>query len=159
MNEGTDEFKAWKAERKTAAGACTVDTLAEFVRVTMGAEHDYGTVCHAVALCAEAAAWAANACPRGGITGFQAGAVFWEFARSWRGLKGAARLIDYDDALYPQCADRFDRTISRRVLTDLAAKATDKLANDGDNAHPDVVAHWKMLADGGVPFGLTVVDR
>ena len=27
-----------------------------------------------------------------------------------------------------------------------------------DVAHPDVVAHWKSIVDGNVPFGLKVED-
>lgn len=49
----------------------------------MAMEHDYGTICVAIGAIAAAAARAADRSPNGGITGFQAGAVFWEFTRAW----------------------------------------------------------------------------
>ena len=58
---------------------------------------DYGTVCHAIALSAVATAWAANKTAQGGITGFQAGAVMWEFIKNWSysSNKTGMRLVDY----------------------------------------------------------------
>lgn len=54
----------------------TIDTLPEFMNhVLKDYKHDYGTICKAIGACVIAAAWAANASPQGGITGFQAGEV------------------------------------------------------------------------------------
>lgn len=45
--------------------------------------HDYGTIGHAVAASAIGAATAVDHSPTGGITGFQAGAIMWEFIQHW----------------------------------------------------------------------------
>ena len=65
-------------------------------------EHDYGTVCHAMAAVAVQAAKAFNDSEQGGITGFQAGAVMWEFIKRFMHLEGPMRLVQYNDMLYPQ---------------------------------------------------------
>jgi hypothetical protein len=122
-------------------------------------QHDYGTICHAVTAAAVAAAWCINAEPRqGGITGFQSGAIFWEFARQWRGISGDARLLAFDDMLYPQCAEKFDKVIALDTFERLREKAKNLLAdnNVGHGLHPEVRAHMQSIADGTVPFGYRV---
>ena len=62
----------------------TLETLPGFINYVMNDYmHDYGTICHAVAACALASAWAANDSPNGGITGFQANFVMWDFVKQW----------------------------------------------------------------------------
>lgn len=134
----------------------TLAQLPAFIeRLMNGYRHDYGTVCHAVAACALAAAHAANRTEGGGITGFQAGAIMWEFIRHWRGLDGPTTLQEWGDALYPQNADRFN-SINRDTLEWLQAEARKRLEEPG--AHPNVQKHWEALAAGGGPFGLKVSD-
>ncbi len=80
----------------------TLESLPEFMRHLLSDyQHDYGTICHAVAACAVGAAWAANSAPHGGITGFQAGAVMWEFIRHWKydGQDKPLQLLDWENAL------------------------------------------------------------
>lgn len=160
MDEKSPEFKAWKDERAGAARACTTDTLAAFVRETMGAPHGYGSVVHAVALCAEAAAWAANSDPgaRGGLTGFQAGFVSMQFFRSWSRIDGPFRIVRYENMLYPQYGGDFrDREIDAHTWKWLQEQAAEKLANTDDIAPADAVSdHWRSIVAGVVPFGFVV---
>jgi hypothetical protein len=151
-----EEDKLDEAWYRAAREVRTTEQLTAFMNHVMnGYTHDYGTVCKAVAACALAAAWCADRTPGGGITGFQAGAVFWEFARQWLHIEGAARLIKYKDMLYPQNADRFSRTLDKRTAEWLRDEAKKKLA-DGAGAHPNVKAHWEALASGELPFGYTL---
>lgn len=101
------------------ASSQTLETLPQFMNhVLNDYRHDYGTICKAIGACAIAAAWAANASPQGGITGFQAGAVMWEFIRNWnyRRNKCGLKIVDIDDMLYPQYGAKFDKTITKRVM-------------------------------------------
>jgi hypothetical protein len=145
----------WFAE----AAKQTVATLPDFIeRICGGYQHDYGTICHAVAAAAVGAAWAADKHPSAGITGFQAGAVMWEFMRRWNGVEYPARLIKYEDMLYPQYEHHFQKTIPRKVMDALVAKAREKLQST-DSMHPNVRAHMESVAEGTPPFGYTVTDN
>lgn len=136
----------------------TLETLPAFLtKLTQDYQHDYGTICKAIAVAAVAAANAVDASPQGGITGFQAGAVMWEFIRGWQGIQGPLRLVRYGEMLYPQCADKFATTIPRSVFAELQRLAGERLAA-GDYAHPDVRAHWQSIVDGVVPFGYMLVN-
>ena len=83
------------------------DNFPEFFReLTEDYEHDYGTVCHAMA-----AMWAFNKSEgaRGGITGFQASCVMWQVIRhmNYENNKCGLRLLDIDNLLYPQYEYKF----------------------------------------------------
>lgn len=151
--------KDWFAE----ANKQTLETLPDFMKHIMNDYvHDYGTVCHAVAACAIAAAWAANKMDgaRGGITGFQAGFVMWDFIRqlNYSSNKCGMRIIDYDKMLYPQYEDMFQKTISSDTWNSLIKQAEENLKNR-QNAHPAVVAHWESIKNGHVPFGYEVKEH
>lgn len=140
----------------------TLDTLPEFMRkLSEDYSHDYGTVCHMVAAGAVAAAWAMNQSKgaQGGITGFQAGAVMWEFIRHWNhsGEDKPMRLLDYNDLLYPQYAHKF-QVISKSTWEWAQEKAKENLKNSS-YANPEVIAHWRSVAEGFVPFGLRVGEE
>lgn len=159
INEDMHLEKEWYSE----AAKQTLKTLPDFINHVMNDYfHDYGTVCKAIAACAIAAAWAANEeeGARGGITGFQAGAVMWEFIRQWQftGNKTGLKITNYDNMLYPQYAENFEKKISRGVWNRMKAEAKRLLEEDSKFASENVVAHWKSIADGHVPFGYTVKD-
>lgn len=145
--------KQWYVDAKSV----TTETLPEFVRhLTEDFEHDYGTICHAVAACALAAAQAVNKSSQGGITGFQSGAIMWEFIQEWQHLRDKPmRLIQYEDMLYPQYEDKF-WTINPETWKHLQETAQKRLAEADDPVHEDVRKHWQTVADGIVPFGYTV---
>lgn len=134
----------------------TIDTLESEIRDVMSADHDYGTICVAIGHIAAAAARAADRMPSGGITGFQAGAVFWEFTRAWGVFgDGPKRVVTYGDMLYPQYADKMAPTISADTWRWLQEEAARNL-KERSTAVESVVAHWRSIVDGVVPFGYSV---
>ena len=124
--------------------------------------HDYGTICHAISACALAAAWAANSSDQGGITLFQSSAVMWDFVRQWgyKNNKTFLRIIDYDKMLYPQYKDDFeDRTIYQSTwgaLQNEAKRLLDEIDSGKGSAADSVIAHWKDIVNGVVPFGYKI---
>lgn len=148
---------AWFERAK--AREMTLETLPAFLQELAGFGHDYNTIVYAVAAAAVAAGTALNRTPNGGITGFQAGAVMWEFRGLWlhKPRDEPAWYCEGSDLLYPQYSYRF-RAISPRVWEWLQKRAGELMTEAGD-AHPDVVAHWRSILAGTVPFGLTVEDR
>ena len=159
LNEESDEFEKIKEEwHKEAAEIRTSDELAKFAdHLFNDYIHDYGTVVHAVAAIALAGAWLGSY--KEGITGFQAGFVMWEFIRNWnhKGNKTGMKILDYDDMLYPQCQDRYEKVISQSTWERLQEEAKKNLCSI-ENAHPYVVEHWKSIVNGVVPFGYAVKE-
>lgn len=156
--EGLHEQWYQRAEEMTLA------KLPEFLReLTEDYVHDYGTICHAIAAAAVAAAWAVERSPVGGITGFQAGAIMWEFLTHWQTeyRDKPLRLLDYGNLLYPQYRDRFTG-ISPATWTWVQQQAAEELAAEEmrqpHQAANSVVDHWRSIVAGNVPFGLRVVE-
>lgn len=140
----------------------TFDTLPEFIRHVMNDyAHDYGTVCHAISACAVATAWACNRMEgaRGGITGFQAGFVMWDFILHWiyTNNECGIKLINYDDLLFPQYEYKFEKTISKKSWEAVQSQAK-RFISEKDYAHPSVIEHWKSIIDGELPFGFKIGD-
>jgi hypothetical protein len=137
----------------------TLPTFVEHLAIDYG--HDYGTICHALAAAAIAAASALNHSEAGGITGFQAGAMMWQFISKWMRYDSPLKMLNYDDMLYPQYRDRFDQSISTETWKWIQEQAKTRLAEDCDrpHAHPDVRRHWKSIVEGVVPFGWHVAEE
>lgn len=119
--------------------------LLEYIRSLVEREHDYGTCVYAMSMAAEAAFnYVAH---RLGVTGFQSSCADMDFLSRTRGIKGPWMILKAEDALYPQ----YDlRGKLNKMLTEakpwLKEQATAKLA-ETKNAHPDVISHWKRLAE------------
>lgn len=154
-----DNLESKMRELYKEAKKQTPDTIGGFVKHAMcDYPHDYGSVCVAVAACAIAGVYAADNTPQGGITGYQAGFVMWEFIRqlNYRGNKCGLRMIDYDNMLFPQYADKFEKTISSDTWKLLQEEAKKKIEEDSAFADPAVINHWKSIVDGVVPFGYKI---
>lgn len=143
--------KKWQEEARKQ----TLETLPAFLQKLATHEHDYGTICRAIAAAAVGAAWAIEHSPHGGITGFQASCVTWDFLEHWGSIKFPAAIVRYEDMLFPQYAEKFN-SITPETWEHLQAKARENLAQPREHAHPAVAAHWQTVADGVVPFGYTV---
>lgn len=120
------------------------DDFPEFFReLTEDYEHDYGTVCHAMAAIGLAAmrAFDRSEGARGGITGFQAGCVMWEVIRhmNYENNKCGLRLLDMDNLLYPQYEYEFN-TIDKDVWKAVQEEARNRIKES-------VEAHEKYLSD------------
>jgi hypothetical protein len=145
--------KEWYAE----AREMTMEKLPAFLeKITTQYKHDYGTICHAISSAAIAAAWAVEHTPQGGITGFQAGCIMWEFITHWMTeyADKPIRLVSYEKMLYPQYNNEFT-TITKDTWEWLQKEATRKLAESPD-AHPNVVHQWKTIVNGQVPFDFKI---
>lgn len=145
-----DELAAKRKDIKT------FEELTEFLKyVKENCNTGYGEAPRAMAQAALAVAW--YLAGEFGITGFQAGCVMWDFIRDWSysGNKTSLRIVDYDNMLYPQYDYKFEKTITPSVWNALQKEAAKNL-EERDHAHPDVVAHWKSIAEGHVPFGYSV---
>lgn len=130
--------------------------LASFVkRLAEDYDHDYGTIVEACAAAANAAIWAVNASPQGGITGFQAGCIMWRFIRHFMSIDGPMKLVKYEDMIFPQYASDFDKTIPESVFKGLQELAKKKLET-AQELHPNVRTHMQSIVDGVVPFGHTL---
>jgi len=156
ITEESEIHKEWAKE----VAEMTMEKLLEFIRkLTNDYNHDYGTVCHAVACAAIAAAKAVmrtDAC--NGITGFQAGAIQWEIIKLW-GLypEGSnLRMIDYNDLLYPQYWYKF-KAIKPSVWEETKKKAKKLLAVENYGSEL-VRKHWQSIVNDVVPFGLLVEE-
>lgn len=126
----------------------TKEQLTEYVESLVNKTHDYGTCVYAMSMAAEAAYNYVSHCL--GVSGFQASCADLDFLRRTRGMERFL-IINAGDALYPQSdpQEKFEKYMIdiRPWLKEQAAR---KLA-ETDRAHPDVIAHWKMLA--GLPHG------
>ena len=135
----------------------TLEKLPEFIRMlSQDYQHDYGTICHAITAGAIGAAWAVERGPSGGITGFQASCIMWEFIKQWMHYDGPMRLLQIKDMLYPQSEDKFNQ-LSKETAKWLKEEAQKELAK-GHSMHPRVKAHMEQVAEGMIPFGYTVEE-
>jgi len=146
LKEGTDEFKAIKKQWQEQAGKATIDNIAEFMTdLTTKYQHDYGTICHAIAIAAKAAARAIDHSPQGGITGFQAGAIMWQFISEWAhpNNKTGMKLVNYDNFLYPQYGEKFEKTITSSTWEAIQKEAKAKIEN-ADLGHTEFIANTEQ---------------
>jgi hypothetical protein len=154
MEHKTDELKLhaqWQAEAKEM----TLEKLPEFLQRLSEHEHDYGTICRAIAAAGIAAMWAVERGPQGGITGFQAGCIIWDVIEGWGSFdKGPKRMQCYHTMLYPQYEHAF-RCISASTWEWLQKEA-EKNLGERNGVDPKVAAHWQSIVDGAVPFGYRI---
>jgi len=121
-------------------------------------QHDYGTICHAITASALATINAINNTEQGHITGAQAGCIMWGIITKFMCKKGALKLLEYDNMLYPQYKSHFDKTISKETFADLQEKAKKLLDTNGEKAHNEVRLHWIQIINGYVPFGYKIKE-
>lgn len=156
ITEESGIHKAWYKEAESKK--MTMKTLPAFLKkLTEEYEHDYGTICHAVTAGALATARAIDRSPGGGITGFQAGCIMWDFIKHWMHYKNPMRLVDYENMLYPQYETKFT-CITPSTWKWLRGKAKQNL-KEKQQAHPEVLKHWQEIANGVIPFGYNVTKE
>ncbi len=118
--------------------------LTEYIDSLVNRQHDYGTCVYAMSMAAEAAFnYVAHQL---GVTGFQASCADLDIIRRTRSLKGPFMLIKGEDALYPQydLPERLAKAMEEWKPW-LKEQAEANL-RDVQHAHPNVIAHWKKLA-------------
>lgn len=157
-----DEFELRDELTKKRKEIETFEDLTEFLKhIEENCNCGYGEAPRAMAQASLAVAW--YLADKFGITGFQAGFVMWDFIRDWsfRSNRTGLRIVDYDNMLYPQYDDKFEKTITPYIWEAIQKAAKENLAEDGTRgyyAHPDVRAHWESIVAGNVPFGYSVKD-
>lgn len=156
-----------EAERKRVRAAWRTATpktpaeLVTFFEELNAYKHDYSTICHALGAGAVAATRMLDAwLKQGGITGFQAGFVMWEFISGWMHKDDEPmRLVSFQNMLYPQYAREFEKTIEPDTWKWLQKEARKRLAKGGAPASDNVRRHWESIVAGVVPFGYAVKER
>lgn len=138
----------------------TFEDLTEFLKyVEENCNYDYGGAPRAMAQACLAVGW--YLAGKFGITGFQANFVMWDFIRDWsfRRNQTSLKIVDYDNMLYPQNQDKFEKTITPSIWEAIQKAAKERLEEDREYpVHPDVQAHWESIVAGNVPFGYVVKD-
>lgn len=132
------------------------DDLINFLKdVEANYNYDYGVAPRAMAQACLAVGW--YLADKFGITGFQAGFVMWDFVKDWNfsSNKCGLKIVNYDNMLYPQYEDRYEKSISSDTWYALQKEAKANL-EDSKYAHPAVIEHWKSIVNGVVPFGYKV---
>ena len=132
------------------------ESVDSFITYLDGLDHDYGTIVEALAAVAIHAARKMNHAEKsGGIIGFQASGVMWTFVQRWLHQDGPMKLMKFENMLFPQYRDEFEKTISKDTWKYLQKEAAGRLGSRVD-VSTKVKAHWISIASGTVPFGYTV---
>lgn len=120
---------------------------------------DYGKIVYAISACMKATFNYIDRAGHCGITGFQASFIGWEMLKAYLGLennKCGLKLVNYDDMLYPQYEQKFDKTISKDVWSSLQKQAENLIEDKESTPCSRVLEHWYKIANGEVPFGYRV---
>lgn len=153
------EFR--KQAYEIAKSVNTTEELAEFINFISNEPLDYGTAVYAQCAAMLAAQHVMDMGEQGGITGFQAGFIAWEMVRQFMHVgECGLSLRDWENMLYPQYEDRFEKTISRKMFEGLQKKAQERLngIDEQNPMHPEVKAHMESIVKGVVPFGYTISE-
>lgn len=109
-----------------------------------------------------------------GMTAFQIGCVTWQIIDKMmlEDHDCGMRLVNYNNMLYPQYDDRFEKTIEKDTWEALQKKAKELIEKNNEEirkkeagekyafpAGEKVVKHWESIANGNVPFGYTVAEK
>lgn len=139
----------------------TLETLPQFINHLMNDyEHNYGTSIKATMTAMIATFNACDKSEQGGFTGFQVGFIPWLMMNEFWGESEVGRkVIDFEHMLYPQYADKFEKTMSSKIWNKLQEIAKERMKEPVENFHPDVREHIAKIAAGQVPFGYTVKDE
>jgi len=159
----TTEQEFRKQAYEIAKSINSTDELAEFINFIGNYPLDYGTVVYAQCAAMLAAQRVMNNGEQGGITDFQAGFIGWEMVEQFMhvGTCGLS-IVDWENMLYPQYAERFEKTIHRKTFETLQDKAKERLAEAetaGIGLHPEVRKHMESIVNGEVPFGYVIRDN
>lgn len=122
----------------------SVDDLSAYISNLILMKHDYGTCCYAMSMAATAAF---NLVAKHlSVTGFQASCADLDIIRRTRSIDAPFMLVNAEKMLYPQydLHDMLEKSIVEWKAW-ASEQAKEKL-KEVEYAHPDVVAHWEMLA-------------
>lgn len=174
MNElkitATTEQEFKKQAYEIAKSVNTTDELAEFINFISNYPLDYGTVVYAQCAVMLAAQHVMDVGEQGGITGFQAGFIGWEMVKQFMRVGDCGlSLRDWENMLYPQYEEKFEKTIPRDIFEGLQKKAKERIEKAdaatqeekdkfGYGLHPEVRKHMESIVNGVVPFGYVIKE-
>jgi len=133
----------------------SIEELTEYIQSLVNREHDYGTSAYSMSLAATAAFnYIAGSL---GTTGFQAGCADLDILRRTRSIKGPFKIVNYENALYPQYETNFLPTIDQSTLDWLRNEATEKLKEHTNKKRFETDSELKrkeiLFRDFSSPFG------
>lgn len=140
----------------------TKDDLIKLIDEITSYKHDYGTIVYGLFGAMKGAFKVVNDSEQGGITGFQASCLGWELIKEFFTIdeNAPAKLFKYEDFLYPQYEDRFEKAMPKTSWEWIQKKAQENILKaNNESVHPKVLDHWKSIASGNVPFGFSVRDE
>lgn len=123
----------------------SLDELTEFIRSMVDRPHSYGTCPYATSLAAVAAFY--YVASQLGITGFQASCADLDVLRRTRHLEGPFAILNARKLLYPQYNLYQDACRLIDEWKPWAAEEARKELAENPEAHPNVIAHWRRLAE------------
>ncbi len=127
----------------------SIDELTDLITDLAARKHDYGTCVYAMSIAATAAFHYIGGTL--GVTGFQASCADLDIVRRTRGYETGFRIVNYENLLYPQYEDEFVSSpaelLAEPDLRKTIRAAAAKLLKGRSDAHKDVRAHWKHLAE------------
>lgn len=141
----------------------TRENLNDFISSIMDRyDFDYGSYVYAITVCSIATAYACGQA----LSGYQASLVGLQFIEEWtyHNVKSGLSIRNWDDMLYPQYVERFEKIIPKEIWINLQKEAKtrfDDIINDTDRlkyTSRAVLEHLKSIADGQVPFGYTISE-
>lgn len=126
----------------------TTKELAAYVNTLVRQPHDYGTCVYAMSMAAVAAF--NHVADKLGVTGFQASCADLDIVRRLRRWDGPFMVVNLADHMYPQydLCGSVAKAIADNAewfRTEAAKQLTDQ--SEAFPAHPNVVAHWRRLAE------------
>jgi hypothetical protein len=140
--EATQELQM-RAERVPMP--TTKDELLEYLDSLVERQHDYGTTVYAMSMAAVAAF--NYVAKKEGVTGFQANIATLDVIRRLRGFEHGFMLVDYAKLLYPQYNVLKEVAEGLEEVRPQLAKVAAELLAKRQDAHPEVVAHWREMAN------------
>jgi len=151
-------MQTYKEEIETKAKAVkTKEDLDNLLSEITSKDHDYDSIVRACWAAMLGAFNYVNRSSVGGVTGFQAGFIGWSAIMEFMSIKkdSPVRIVQYDNMLYPQYREEFNKTISQETWEYLQKEARKNLEKN-TSARPRVIEHWQSVVDGKVPFGYEV---
>ena len=123
----------------------TMEQLVEYIKSLLAINHDYGTCVYAMSMAACAAYYYIS--HELGVTGFQASCADLDILRRTRSMEGPFIILKGEDALYPQydLGDKLFQFMAE-IKPWLKEESAKKL-KESEHAHPNVIDHWKKLAE------------
>jgi hypothetical protein len=161
LRESSPEFSQLKEEwHERAKNARTIEDFEALYNDLLSYAHDYGTIVHATWELMYAAFALIEYSEKGGLSGFQAAFLGWNAIDAFIRSRGSgARILFYDDLLYPQ----YDRHFCKQLILRKTAEALQAQAKDLLVGHEDVAEsihkRWTEIAEGRFPSFVEVTDE